>query len=236
MKLYIYATRDLHDDKPHIFYTEDMSEADIGNQYEVLKSFFVDYLRPEDDDMYDGWIKYFEGKPAIFIPKGTIITITDLEPDGTICFEADGKEFCSPADVETIMYMRYLEPIAASTQVYIKNSISNSNIRSIRNNLFLYYGVLKNESEDFFNDFDNVIYQEELNEEEDPEARQEFYDTYLPLVNKCKEIIRDIKKDVTGHVVDQTIRYEMYDMAKEIVLNFPEDWGMQYQYAEPELI
>lgn len=116
-------------------------------------------------------------------------------------------------------------------KIYIKNSISTSNINAIRNNLFLYYGVLKNESADFFNDFDDLVYQEILDEEELIEDRKAFYDKYLPLVNKCKEIVRDIKKDVTGHIVDQTIRYEMYDMAKEIILNFPTEWNYQLEYA-----
>ena len=116
-------------------------------------------------------------------------------------------------------------------KIYIKNSISTSNINAIRNNLFLYYGILKNESAEFFGDFDDLIYHETLEDEELLEDRKAFFDKYLPLVNKCKEIVRDIKKDVTGHIVDQTIRYEMYDMAKEIILNFPAEWNYQLEYA-----
>lgn len=107
---------------------------------------------------------------------------------------------------------------------YIKTSLVNSDINSIRHNLFLYYGLLKNESYNFFQDFDDIIYQEEFDETEYPELRSAFYKKYLPLIRKCKEIVSNITKDVTGHVIDQALRYEMYDIAKEILLNFPQDW------------
>jgi hypothetical protein len=114
---------------------------------------------------------------------------------------------------------------------YIKTTIATSDISSIRRNLFLFYGLLKNESYDFFKDFDDVIYRELLDDTEHPDARFEFYKKYLPLVKKCKEIMSDIKKDVTGHVIDQALRYEMYDMAKEILLNFPQDWKNASKYV-----
>ena len=106
MKLYIYATRDLHDNKPHIFYSEDFTDSDINNEYEVLKSFFVDYLKPEDADYYNEFVQKVDGKNSIVIPKGEIITITDIDPDGTFCFEIDGLEFCIPTDIDTPMYLR----------------------------------------------------------------------------------------------------------------------------------
>lgn len=110
-------------------------------------------------------------------------------------------------------------------KIYIKNSISNSDIKSIKNNLFLYYGNLKDESDKFFDDLDEVIYQEELDGEEHPKARLDFYNKYLPLANKCFEIFKSICTDRGGHTIDLTIRYEMYQMAKEILLNFPDTWG-----------
>lgn len=109
MKLYIYAARDLHDDKPHIFYSEDFTPEDNGNEYEVLKSFFVDYLKPEDGDYYNDFIQKVDGRDSIVIPKGEIITITETNSDGTFCFEVDGLEFCIPADIDTPMYLRCLD-------------------------------------------------------------------------------------------------------------------------------
>lgn len=106
MKLYIYASRDLHDDKPHIFYSEDFTDDDVGNQYKVLKSFFVDYLKPEDQNYYDAFTRKVDGKDAIVIPQGDTITITDVESDGTFCFEADDLEFCIPGDIDTPMYLK----------------------------------------------------------------------------------------------------------------------------------
>ena len=109
MKLYIYASRDLHDNKPHIFYSEDFTDSDIGNEYEVLKSFFVDYLKPEDLDYYNEFIQKVDGENSIVIPKGEVITITDIDSDGTFCFETDGLEFCIPASIDTPMYLRCLD-------------------------------------------------------------------------------------------------------------------------------
>ena len=96
MKLYIFAARDLHDNKPHIFYSEDFTDADIGNQYEVLKSFFVDWYDPKDspflEDEIPHYVRQFEGKYAIRIPKGDIITITDVD-NGSFEFETGDFRF-----------------------------------------------------------------------------------------------------------------------------------------------
>lgn len=113
MRIFIYASRDLHDDKPHIFYSEDFTDNDIGNQYKVLKSFFVDYLKPEDGDYYDNFIQKVDGKDSIVIPKGDTITITDVESDGTFCFQADDLEFCIPADIDTPMYLKCVNSMMA---------------------------------------------------------------------------------------------------------------------------
>ena len=106
MKFYIYASRDLHDTKPHIFYIEDFTDDDIGNQYEVLKPFFVDYLTADDGDTYDDYVQKVDGRDAIVIPKGDTITVTDIESDGTFCFEVGGLEFAIPSDIDTPMYLR----------------------------------------------------------------------------------------------------------------------------------
>ena len=109
MELYIYATRDLHDTKPHIFYSEDFTDSDIGNEYEVLKPFFVDYAEPDDYDFYSDFIQKVDGKDSIVIPKGTIITIDDIENDGSFCFESEGLKFCIPKEIDTPMYLRCLD-------------------------------------------------------------------------------------------------------------------------------
>lgn len=108
---------------------------------------------------------------------------------------------------------------------YVKADITKSDMKSIRKNLTLYYGVLKNESDRFFQDFDNVVYLEALDEEEHPKDRIEFYKKYLPFAKKCLEIKKNIGKDPAGHAIDEALRYQMYDMAKEVLLNFPLEWA-----------
>jgi hypothetical protein len=105
-------------------------------------------------------------------------------------------------------------------KIYIKCNIDNSSIDTIRKQLFLYYGMLKDEFTEFFNEYDNVTYQEDLDDMKRPELWHKIYDKYLPFAKKCKEIKTNIRKDVTGHVIDQTIRYEMYNMASEVLLGF----------------
>ena len=116
MRLYIYASRDLHDDKPHIFYSEDFTESDIGNQYEVLKTFFVDWLDEVDDPFvddaeYEHFVRRLEGKDAIIIPKGDVITITDID-NGAFEFEvafkneSDTFRFWVGDKYDTPLYLR----------------------------------------------------------------------------------------------------------------------------------
>lgn len=109
MKFYIFAARDLHDERPHIFYSDDFSKADEGTQYEVLKSFFVDYLTPEDKNYYDAFVQKVDGRDSIVIPKGDTITITEIGADGSFCFDDDGLEFCIPREIDTPMYLRCLD-------------------------------------------------------------------------------------------------------------------------------
>lgn len=110
-------------------------------------------------------------------------------------------------------------------KIYVKNSISTSDIKSIRKNLFLYYGILKNETEDFLNTYDDVVDVELETNEVDDELRYKVYKKYLPLAKKCKEIADNIVTDKTGHMADQIIRLEMQDMAEEVLEVFPYEWG-----------
>ena len=105
-------------------------------------------------------------------------------------------------------------------KIYIKCNIANSNIDNIRKQLFLYYGMLKDEVAEFFNTYDDITYQEDLDDMRHPDLWHKMYDKYLPFAKKCKEIKSNIRKDVTGHVIDQTIRHEMYNMASEVLLGF----------------
>lgn len=110
-------------------------------------------------------------------------------------------------------------------KIYVKNSISTSDIKSIRKNLFLYYGILKNETEDFLNTYDDIVDEELETNEVDDELRYKLYKKYLPLARKCKEIVDNIVIDKTGHMADQIIRLEMHDMAEEVLEIFPYVWG-----------
>lgn len=97
MRLYICATTDTYGDRPHIFYSEDFTDADIGSQYEVLKSFFVEWYDPDDspfitDEEISHYVRPFEGRYAIRIPKGDIITITDVD-NGSFEFETGDFRF-----------------------------------------------------------------------------------------------------------------------------------------------
>lgn len=108
---------------------------------------------------------------------------------------------------------------------YVKADITKSDMKSISKNLTLYYGVLKSESDKFFKDFDDVVYLETLDEEDHLKDRADFYNKYLPFAKKCLEIKKNIGKDTSGHAIEETLRFKMYDMAKEVLLNFPLEWA-----------
>jgi len=141
MKLYIYAERDLHDSKPHIFYSEDFSDNDIGNCYEVLKTFFVDWLNENDnpflDDEMDHFVRRVDGKPAIVIPKGDIITITDIdngafEFEVPFNYESDTFRFWVGDKYDTPMYLRCTESELVACDITANESLDTCDKYQVR--------------------------------------------------------------------------------------------------------
>lgn len=111
-------------------------------------------------------------------------------------------------------------------KIYIKAaSISKSNIQTIKQNLFLYYGIMKSESETFFYDFDKIANAERNADKMDTNARVSFYKKYLPFARKCREIMNEIEKNSAGHMVDELIRLDMQEIAQDVVKSFPYEWA-----------
>ena len=117
-------------------------------------------------------------------------------------------------------------------KIYIKASIATSDLESIKKNLFLYYGVLKNESNKFFNAYDAVLDKEDEIDDVSLVDRGKLYNKYFKFADKCQEIADYFNEALAGRMSDYILIEEMHDLAQEVANNFPYDWEKFGEYAK----
>lgn len=116
-------------------------------------------------------------------------------------------------------------------KIYIKASIEDVNIDTIKRNLFLYYGVLKTKSNEFFNAYESLLAEEDDTDDISVELRGRIYDKYIGFANKCQEIADTLGTKSASHMSDYILIEEMHDIAEEVADNFPYDWRKFQDFA-----
>ena len=107
---------------------------------------------------------------------------------------------------------------------YIRADITKADVSKIGKNLFFYYGMLKDATDKFFREFDNLVDSEYGSDKSFAEEEYNFYVKYLPLAKKCYEIAKEILNLKSSHTIDLIACKDMFDMCKEMLETFPYDW------------
>ena len=100
-------------------------------------------------------------------------------------------------------------------------SLENSSINTIKKNMMIYDTVLQRESDRFFLEFDKLP---EGDSDGYDHLRAAFCEKFLPLAQKCEEIVEDIDSTKPYSIPEAVFRKRMYKNASEIVYNFPYEW------------
>lgn len=117
-------------------------------------------------------------------------------------------------------------------KIYIKATIADVDIKSIKNNLFLYYGVLKTEANKYFAAYDAILDKEDETDRVLATARGKFYLKYHPFMDKCQEMVDTFNMNSIGNMSSYILIEEMLDTAKFVISTFPEEWEEYTTYAK----
>ena len=112
---------------------------------------------------------------------------------------------------------------------YVKASLVNSNLEVIKKNLMIYETMLQQASDKFFREFDEVP---EGDSDGYDYLRARFYQKYLPLAQKCEEIVDDFEDAKPYSIPGAIMQKKMYRLASEIVYNFPYEWKVYMRYLD----
>lgn len=114
---------------------------------------------------------------------------------------------------------------------YIRSDITKADVSNIGKNLFFYYGMLKDATDRFFREFDDLVDKQYDSDKSFAQEEYDFYVKYLPLAKKCYEIAKEIINLKSNHTIDLIACKEMFDMAKSMLEAFPYDWKNSLENA-----
>lgn len=112
---------------------------------------------------------------------------------------------------------------------YIRASLVDSNLEVIKKNLMIYDTVLQKASDKFFQEFDELP---EGDSDGYDHLRANFYQKYLPLAQKCEEIVDDFEDAKPYSIPGAIMQKHMYRNAREIVYNFPYEWKVYLRHLD----
>ena len=104
---------------------------------------------------------------------------------------------------------------------YIRASLVDSDLEIIKKNLMIYERALRQASEKFFAEFDELP---EGDSDGYDYLRADFYKKFLPLAQKCEEIVDDFETAKPYSIPGAVLQKDMYRIAREIVYYFPYEW------------